>query len=596
MKFIMLLKNLIDYAIMCLNGNVLYALCSFKAMQRGGGVMTEDIVVAFRHFLQKLNDSEDALDPNVIREAVGDICRISDVAKLEITFYENIELEGSDNRVKLVLYENGVHDDNVIVDRRVTDGGGVVIYEFFHLNGGAEWCDRIRNRLALMISILFVFNSRQMLKQVANRFAYIDESGYHNLRYFCTQVESLGGKNDLQGKAVAHFNLRHFQAVNNQIGRKNGDTVMRRFIDDLEALTGCEIPVCRIGGDNFITIFDADKVDAVFGHLSGAVVRFGEDYGESIMLSATAGIYIVEADYRYAGISDLLDKVMPTSYIAKSAGREDIIFYSEELVNTKKHNATIQHIFPEALKKEEFLVYYQPKVDVRDGRMTGAEALCRWKHDGRLIPPDEFIPILEQNTDICKLDFYMIDHVCRDIRQWLDEGRQLPRISVNFSRKHILDVDLLKHLMEIIDRHNIPHHLIEAELTETTTDVEFKDLKRVVNGLQERGISASVDDFGSGYSSLNLIKEVPWNVIKIDKSIVPIDDDDESSPRTVMFKYVVAMAREMGLECIAEGVETKTQVEILKRYGCDIAQGYHYDRPLPKDEFEKRLDGIGIRK
>lgn len=227
--------------------------------------------------------------------------------------------------------------------------------------------------------------------------------------------------------------------------------------------------------------------------------------------------------------------------------------------------------------------------------MTGAEALCRWKHDGRLIPPDEFIPILEQNTDICKLDFYMIDHVCRDIRRWLDEGRQLPRISVNLSRKHILDVDLLKHLMEIIDRHIIPHHLIEAELTETTTDVKFKDLKRVVNGLQEQGISASVDDFGSGYSSLNLIKEVPWNVIKIDKSIVPIDDDDESSPRTVMFKYVVAMAREMGLECIAEGVETKTQVEILKRYGCDIAQGYHFDRPLPKDEFEKRLDGIGIR-
>ena len=189
----------------------------------------------------------------------------------------------------------------------------------------------------------------------------------------------------------------------------------------------------------------------------------------------------------------------------------------------------------------------------------------------------------------------MIDHVCRDIRQWLDEGRQLPRISVNLSRKHMLDIDLVEHLMEIINRHNVPHELIEVELTETTTDVEFKDLKRVVRDLQKENISASVDDFGSGYSSLNLIKEVPWNVIKIDKSIVPIDEDDESSARTVMFKYVVAMAREMGLECIAEGVETETQVEVLRRYGCSLSQGYFFDRPLPKDVFEKRLDGIGIR-
>ena len=150
----------------------------------------------------------------------------------------------------------------------------------------------------------------------------------------------------------------------------------------------------------------------------------------------------------------------------------------------------------------------------------------------------------------------------------------------------MMDIDLLEHLMEIIDRNNVPHEYIEVELTETTTDVEFRDLKRVVGGLRDTGVCTSVDDFGIGYSSLNLIKELPWKVLKIDKSILPVNSEDE---RSVMFKYVVAMAKEMGLECIAEGVETDEQVDILKKNGCDFAQGFRFARPMPMDEFEKKL-------
>ena len=153
----------------------------------------------------------------------------------------------------------------------------------------------------------------------------------------------------------------------------------------------------------------------------------------------------------------------------------------------------------------------------------------------------------------------------------------------------MMDVDLLKHLMEIIDRNNVPHEYIEVELTETTTDVEFRDLKRVVEGLQSEGVHTSVDDFGIGYSSLNLIKEIPWNVLKIDRSFLPVSEDGETSPRTVMFKYVVAMAKELGLECIAEGVETEEQLDVLRSNKCQLAQGFFFDMPLPVEEFEKRL-------
>ena len=209
-------------------------------------------------------------------------------------------------------------------------------------------------------------------------------------------------------------------------------------------------------------------------------------------------------------------------------------------------------------------------------------------HEGRLIPPNEFIPVLERGYDICKLDFYMLEHVCKDIMRWLVQGREIVRVSVNLSRRHMNDPQLFEHIVGIVDRNRVPHEYIEIELTETTTDVEFKDLKRVVSQLQSVGINASVDDFGVGYSSLNLIKEIPWDVLKLDKSLLPREQKKERGSQ--MFRHIVAMAHEIGLKCVAEGVETTEQMQLLRDYGCNIAQGFFFDKPLPVGEFEKRLE------
>ena len=205
--------------------------------------------------------------------------------------------------------------------------------------------------------------------------------------------------------------------------------------------------------------------------------------------------------------------------------------------------------------------------------------------------PMEFIPILELNMDICKLDFYMFETVCRDIRKWLDEGKTVPRISVNFSRKHLGNPDVLGKILEIINRYEIRRKYIEIELTETTTDVEFKDLNRLVTGLRREGIYTSVDDFGNGFSSLNLIRAIPWDVIKIDRSLLPevTDRDEELTSR--MYRHIVAMANDIGLECVTEGVETKKQIDLLKENNCRIAQGFFFDRPMAEEEFAPLLEG-----
>lgn len=245
--------------------------------------------------------------------------------------------------------------------------------------------------------------------------------------------------------------------------------------------------------------------------------------------------------------------------------------------------------FDEALENNEFLVYYQPKVSLRNYRLSGAEALVRW--DGKpIIFPDNFIPELEKTHAICKLDFYILEQVCADLRQWIDQGRRIVKVSVNFSRRHLDDEKFLLEIISIIDKYEVPHEFLEVELTETTTDVSFGQLRKIIDGLHQQQISTSVDDFGVGYSSMNLIRELPWDVLKIDKSFLPKSENDHR--QYVMLKHIISLAHDIGLDTIVEGVETLEHIKMLKENNCFLAQGYYFDRPLPKAEFEKRLSGI----
>ncbi|MBQ6553752.1 MAG: EAL domain-containing protein, partial [Firmicutes bacterium] len=330
-------------------------------------------------------------------------------------------------------------------------------------------------------------------------------------------------------------------------------------------------------------------LDSVLNYLAEASVIYDPENGSMVKVSSSVGIFCIPEDYVTDDVSKLTGYVVTAWRIARNGGREHVIYYDDSIIQAREKSMRVQKLFPEALKNSEFNVYYQPKVNIETGKIYGAEALCRWIRNGKIIPPMDFIPALEETADICRLDFYMLDKVCMDIRRWLDEGRDIVRISVNLSRKHIMNSDLLENVIKIVDRNKVPHEYIEIELTETTTDVEFFDLKNVVSGLQQEGIHTSVDDFGVGYSSLNLIRVVPWDILKIDKSFLPTEGEQTNSIRSIMFRHVVSMARELGLECIAEGVETQSQLNVLRENACNIAQGFYFDRPLPVEEFEKRL-------
>lgn len=427
------------------------------------------------------------------------------------------------------------------------------------------------------------------LQSMADKISFrADSIDVYNLNYFFKSIDDRIAEGNLEEYAACRFDMKRFSVVNHQFGREDGTKILKKFIGGLQKGLKDDGFVSRIQGDTFAALFRKEQISFVVKYLSGTMIELGYKVKKKAMLSTYAGYYEISGQKT---AEEVMDRIGMAWNIAKHVRRVPYVFFDEQLMKSVENEKWVESVFDEALQNEEFLVYYQPKVTLKNYRLNGAEALCRWKHDGEMVLPYRFIPVLEQSNMICELDFYILEHVCRDLKRWSDEGKPLVKVSVNLSRVHLGDMDLVEHVLEIVEKYKVPHEYIELELTETTTDVDFRELKEIVSAFRNQGFSVAVDDFGVGYSSLNLIREMPWKVLKIDKSFLPDgnEDEDENTQKKVMLKHIIGMAQNLGLECIAEGVETVEQVTILKENNCYNAQGYLFDRPLPVEEFEERL-------
>ncbi|MCR5107391.1 MAG: EAL domain-containing protein [Lachnospiraceae bacterium] len=267
-----------------------------------------------------------------------------------------------------------------------------------------------------------------------------------------------------------------------------------------------------------------------------------------------------------------------------------VAFFDNKLLEDQIWIDKVQERQRTALNKEEFAVYYQPKYDPSNDKLKGAEALVRWQSpEFGLVPPGKFIPIFEKNGFIKDLDHYMISHVARDQRKWLNEGKNCVPVSVNVSRAHFIESDLADQIKDIVDSEGAPRELIEIELTESAFFDDKSKLIATINKLKEYGFAISMDDFGSGYSSLNSLKDMPLDVLKLDAEFFRGEGDD--GRRKTVVSETIKLAKSLKMKTVAEGVEVKDQVEFLADQGCDMIQGYYYDKPMPKDEFESRLSG-----
>ena len=237
------------------------------------------------------------------------------------------------------------------------------------------------------------------------------------------------------------------------------------------------------------------------------------------------------------------------------------------------------------IKKKEFKIYYQPKFNTKEESLYGAEALVRWYHDGEIITPDKFIPLFEKNRFILKLDLYIFEQVCKDIKMWKEKYGKNVVVSINVSRQHFMDEHFLERYLRITTKYGINPNNIDLEITESAAIEEGIDILSIMKKMKEYGFLISIDDFGTGYSSLNMLQDMPIDILKIDKSFV----DQIGKNKRNIIDYIINIAKELKLKTIAEGVETKEQRDYLLERKCDIIQGYYYEKPIKEEEFEKYL-------
>lgn len=374
-----------------------------------------------------------------------------------------------------------------------------------------------------------------------------------------------------------------FKRINDTYGYSNGDELLIKTAELIKKhVDGF---VARIGGDEYIALVDGtisqEKVASIVEDLINSFGRL--NYRKDILSLVSLSVGIVCGQRVDIPLDEILSKCDEAMYRAKYDGKARYIFY-KEFDKSVEINRNIELEMEEALKNGEFKVYMQPKVNMITSKLYGAEALSRWIHpaDG-IRPPDLYIPLFEKNGFISKLDMYIYEEVCRIKSEWKGKRYEHIPISVNMSRFHLYNEGFADTLTEIADRYGISRNELELEITESVFIKDSDELIRVVNILRSRGFKVSIDDFGSGYSALSLLKDLPVDTIKIDKEFLRVSSENTKGKKVI--RNVIAMCRDLKLDIVTEGIETEEQIELITTCGGQIAQGYYYSKPLPVAEF-----------
>ena len=470
---------------------------------------------------------------------------------------------------------------------RTGDGGTAEIR--FHSLKGHDWNEKELEEVKLICYMMYGAFRQVMLEGLLRRSIATDMAvAIPNINGYMQYAGMLLAKGALRAYHAIYFNIQNFKYVNQVLSHTAADEVMKKYAAHVSGSTDKDEIVARLGGDNFVALIKNENVDSFIKTILNVSIEYQvENDDKKFVFGATIGVSDME------GVMDP-GQMMLRSSVAYQTARQNnsrLVYYNDSLMEKIMHEKGVMTEFYKALEAQEFVVYYQPKVDTYTKKLYGAEALVRWKQaDGNLKPPMEFIPVLEKNGSICKLDFYVLDKTCQLLSELIGEGITVKPISVNFSRKHMFNPQLAKDIIGIVDKYALEHSLIEIEFTESEDFRDYIVMSKVIDELKDQGISTSIDDFGTGYSSLNMLKMTSVDTLKIDKSFIPTEEYyGSNSKECIMFEYIAKLARGLGFKTISEGVETSEQYNYLATVGCDIIQGYYFDRPLPPEVFVERL-------
>lgn len=456
-----------------------------------------------------------------------------------------------------------------------------------------EWIKEEINPLITITKLISVYllklkASEKIQSRIERLTNYDSLTGLPTLVKFRKNVEEILKDNPKKEYAIVYLDIDKFKYVNDTLGYDVGDELLRGMAKTVSSNHKDITLVGRISADNFVILMPFKNDDEIRNVLK----KLNEQFTERIQsCSLGKSVYLISGVAYLSYGQDVMSVIDNANIARKSIKKSPDItcaFYDDKLNEKVLMELDICNSMEVALERGEFQMYLQPKVDLNNDQIAGAEALTRWiRKDGRFMVPDQFIPLFEKNGFIVQLDFYIYECACKVIKQWMEEGLEPVTISVNVSRVHLNNSDFVEKVMELIERYQTPHKYLEFELTESifldNTDMAISTMHE----LRNRGFKVSIDDFGAGYSSLNLLKDMTSDVLKLDKEF--FRKGDMKNEEKIIVSSITNMAKQLKMKVLSEGVETTAQSNFLKTIECDMAQGYLFAKPMPIDDFTMLL-------
>lgn len=392
-----------------------------------------------------------------------------------------------------------------------------------------------------------------------------------------------------QGLYTIVINVADFARINEEKGYETGDAILVAMADILQRCIGEDELLCRSEDSRFTALLRNTELHDFQSRMSLMLSGMQKQVYDKLQVHLYFLVGVCDMGEDPVGIMGAIDRAITAQKTIRDRSfyNDSLVAYYDGVMREKlQERRYIESSMMEALANNEFCVYYQPKVNIETGKVVGAEALVRWiRANGDIISPGKFVPIFEENGFITEMDFAIYRHAVADIARWLRMDIEVPLISLNVSRRHLADDDFCSKFNNLVDGLGVPHEYIELEITESLLTENLHKLVDVATWFKERGYRISIDDFGSGYSSLNLITMMPFDTLKIDGGFFLRNDLTDKNKKVIT--SVVSLAKSLNLETVSEGVETQTQVDFLKDLGCDMIQGFFYYKPMPGADFEQ---------
>lgn len=409
------------------------------------------------------------------------------------------------------------------------------------------------------------------------------------LHKFKNEVANILEQNKTSHFLIVYSDIKNFKYINENLGEEVADQIL---IDFAKHLLNSQIDIgasARIDSDKFISLVLLDESWDVISLVS----KINEEFRMKMKQKFVAANVVLmsglcKIEYGM-DISVCIDNANIARKSLKQMSQQTCLFFEQEMKDKLHKEIEITDSMEDALQNGEFIIYLQPKIDLSSDKIVGAEALVRWKKkSGEILPPDDFIPTFEKNGFILELDYYVYEEVCKILQRWREKNQPIIPISVNVSRIHMNDNSFVDNVIGLVEKYNIPPKWLELELTESIFLDNTNCAIDIIQKLREYGFSVSIDDFGAGYSSLNILKDMSTDVLKLDKEF--FREGNMNPQEKIIISSIVNMAKQLNMKVLSEGIETCSQFNFLKGIQCDLAQGYLFSKPIPIGEFEEIMN------